>query len=106
LRGRTVSRAASIPALAPGSALANSGVGYFLPAAPLAVVALVPAVLLEAVVLAFILRLSGRRALWISLRANLRSTIVGVVLAIVVDLALVTVRAPSSSPLPGNRPTP
>ena len=57
---------------------------------PVAVVALVPAVLLEAVVLAVMLRLSGRRALWISLRANLRSTIVGVVLAIAVDLALVT----------------
>ena len=40
--------AAFLLAMAPGAALANAGVGYFTVAMPLVVLALVPAVLLEA----------------------------------------------------------
>jgi type IV pilus assembly protein PilA len=78
--------AAALAAM-PVAAHANAGIGFFMIAVPFIVVALLPAVLLEAGVLWRLLPVTPRRALGLSLSANLRSSIWGVFLAIGVDLA-------------------
>jgi type IV pilus assembly protein PilA len=70
----------------PAAAHANAGIGYFMIAVPFIVVALLPAVLLEAGVLWRMLPVAPRRALRLSFSANLRSSIWGVFLAIGIDL--------------------
>ena len=70
----------------PVTAQANAGIGFFIIAVPFIVVALLPAVLIEAGVLWRLLPVAPRRALWLSFSANLRSSIWGVILAIGVDL--------------------
>lgn len=81
--------AAAAFALVPALAFANAGIGYFMLALPIVVAALIPAIPLEALVLKAMLRLPLRRALSLSLWANLRSTLIGVVLGIAIDLLLV-----------------
>ena len=75
-------------ALVSMNAFANSGVGYFMVAMPIVALALIPAILLEAPVLGYLLKLPLRRAALLSLRANLVSTLVGLVAGLAVDLAL------------------
>ena len=75
-------------ALVSMNAFANSGVGYFMVAMPIVALALIPAILLEAPVLGYLLKLPLRRAALLSLRANLASTLVGFVAGLAVDLAL------------------
>jgi len=74
----------------PGAASASGdfGMGFVMTAVPTFVYALGPVILLEAVVLALALNLGPLRALMISLRANVRSTIL-VVLAILAFWLLV-----------------
>jgi hypothetical protein len=79
---------AGLLALAPATALANAGIGYFMLAMPLVGVALVPAILLEAPVLRRVLRLSWRRALWLSFVANSLSTLYGLILGIAFDFLM------------------
>lgn len=71
---------------APLVACANTGVGLFVLAVPITIVGLLPAILVEAPVLARILHLPGRRALWISCIANVVSTIAGFAVAVVTSL--------------------
>ena len=80
--------AAFLLAMAPGAALANAGVGYFTVAVPLVGLALVPAVLVEAPLLRFFLKVPLRRALALSFAANLLSALFGLVLGIAFDLIL------------------
>lgn len=75
-------------ALMPTLAFANAGIGYFMIALPIVVLALIPAIPLEALVLQAILRLSLQRALSLSLWANLQSTFIGLVLGIAIDVLL------------------
>lgn len=80
--------AAALLALAPALAHANVGIGYLLLAWPIVLLALVPAVPLEAAVLKPILRVSWRRGFLLSLGANVRSTLWGLAIAVAVDFAL------------------
>jgi hypothetical protein len=73
----------------PALAQANAGIGYFLMVLPIALAAFIPVVPAEALVISGVLRLPYRQALMLSLRANLRSTLWGLGLAIVIDLVLV-----------------
>lgn len=81
---------AVVLALAPVTAHANVGIGYFMPALNWIFLALVPAILVEACLLASLLPVALRRALRLSLIANLQSTLLGLVLGFAVDIALVT----------------
>ncbi len=74
--------------LAPSAALANSGIGYFMVLLPVMIVALLPVIPLEAVVLARLLKLPFKRALYLAFIANLWSTLAGIVLGIVIDVTL------------------
>jgi hypothetical protein len=85
-------------ALAPVPALANSGVGFFMVGLPVVLLALVPVIPLEALVLAKILGVPYRRALSLSWRANVRSTLWGFVLGIGLDLALLAPTGSSGMP--------
>lgn len=76
--------------LSPGVAHANVGVGYLTLALPFVVLALIPAVIVEALIVQPILRIPFRRALSLSWWANLRSTLWGLGIAIGVDVALLT----------------
>jgi len=69
-------------------ALANTGVGLMMHATPVMVVALVPAILIEAPILARFLKVSLRRGLWLSFVANLVSTFLGTVIAFVASLVI------------------
>lgn len=53
-------------ALMPATAYANAGVGYFMVAMPVVALALIPAILLEAPVLGYLLKLPFRRAALLS----------------------------------------
>lgn len=88
LSNRYLTLAAGITVL-PMSVSANAGIGYFMPALPIVVLALIPAILLEAVVLRIALGLRPKRAFLLSLSANSRSTLYGFILGVVIDLALV-----------------
>jgi hypothetical protein len=90
----------SVSALMPTVALANAGIGYFMIALPIVVVALIPAVPLEGLILRPILRVPMRRAMVIALRANIRSTLWGIALGVGADLLLI-----SSSGSAGPEPT-
>ena len=87
--GRMRAIAAAALALVPALAHANAGIGYFMIALPVVVIALVPAVPLEAAVLKPILQVPWRRAFPLSLGANIRSTLWGFALAIAVDVVLI-----------------
>lgn len=88
---RTISPMLRLVALAialsliPRLAWANAGIGYFMLALPIIVMALLPAILLEACVLAPTLAVPLRRALMLSFGANVRSTLWGLGLGIVID---------------------
>jgi len=84
LRGVLGATLAALPA----SAHANMGIGFFAPSILVTVPALIPAILIEAVVLARMLELRFPAAAGTSFLANLASTIVGAVLAIALDLLL------------------
>lgn len=86
LRGLALVVGACIPLLAH----ANAGIGYFSLAIPLVILALAPAVFIEALVLRFPLKLPYRRALSLSWWANLRSTLWGLFLGIAADFLLVS----------------
>ena len=73
----------------PAVAKANTGIGYHMVALPYVVMALVPAILVEAPVLARLLGVDWKRGLWWSFVANLYSTLFGSILAVVADIALV-----------------
>jgi len=73
----------------PAFAQANAGIGYFLMVLPIALAAFVPVVPVEALVIAGMLRLPFRPAFMLSLRANLRSTLWGLVLGVGIDLVLI-----------------
>lgn len=85
---------AAAVALAPCAAQANAGVGLFAVAIPFTLLALVPAILVEAPILSRMLRVSLKRGLWWSFLANLVSTVAGGILAIVADIAIL---APTGS---------
>ena len=78
----------------PLPAQANVGIGWFAPSLDATIPALLPAILVEAVVLARLLELRFGRALWIAFVANLASTILGAIVALMVD------RVAGSSPYP------
>jgi len=80
---------------------ANVGIGYFMPALPFVLVALVPAILVEACVLAPLLPVPLRRALRLSSIANLQSTLVGFVLGLSLDAALVGLTGSMGRTQPG-----
>jgi type IV pilus assembly protein PilA len=84
----------------PALAQANAGIGYFTLAVPLVLVALAPAVFIEAGVIQFVLKTAYRRALSLSWWANLRSTLWGVGLGLAGDVVLVTLTGS-----PGPEPT-
>jgi hypothetical protein len=74
--------------LAPAIAHANTGVGLFMPAAMANVVALIPVILLEGLILWRLLAVPARRGFYLSLIANLASTIVGFAIGLPIDLLL------------------
>jgi hypothetical protein len=61
---------------------ANVGIGLLALSVPTLVVALLPAILVEAPILARYLRVPFKRALWLSFAANVFSTLVGGIIAI------------------------
>jgi hypothetical protein len=69
-------------------ALANAGIGFLIPASLFIVFALIPIVLIEWPVFAWRLGLPPRRALWVSLAANLVSTFGGALIGVAIDLTL------------------
>jgi Pilin (bacterial filament) len=75
--------AVGVAASAVLDAHANTGIGLLVLAVPVTVVGLVPAIFIEAPILARLLRVRGGRALWLSCVANVLSTIVGFVVALV-----------------------
>ena len=78
---------------------ANAGIGYFMLALPVIVVAFPVAILLEAFVIAPMLAVSIKRALQLSFGANLRSTLWGVGLGVAIDIVLVMTTG-SAGPAP------
>jgi len=72
-------------AACPLAASANTGVGFVLITVPLAVLLLVPVIVLEALVLARMLRLAMRPALAHSGWANLASALAGMILGFAID---------------------
>lgn len=73
---------------APLPALANAGIGLFAVALPITLPALVPAIVVEAPILAWILKIGfGRAFLWSAI-ANFVSTVVGAIIAVAADLAI------------------
>jgi hypothetical protein len=85
---------------APLLAHANTGIGYLLPGAISLVFALLPVVLAEGFVLWRLLGVGFGRGQWMSLVANLASTLAGALIALGVDLALGTATG-SAGPPPG-----
>jgi hypothetical protein len=73
-------------ALAPAAAHANAGIGLLVLAVPITIIALLPAILIEGPVLARILQLPGGRAMWVSCVANIASTILGTLIAVVTSV--------------------
>ncbi len=90
----------AVGVLVPALAHANAGIGYFTLAVPLVLVALAPAVFIEAGVIQLVLKTAYRRALSLSWWANLRSTLWGVGLGIAGDVVLVVLTGS-----PGPEPT-
>jgi hypothetical protein len=75
-------------ALAPAVAQANSGIGLFMPAAMANVVALIPVVILEGLILWRLLRVTAKRGFYLSLIANLASTLVGFAIGVPFDVMM------------------
>lgn len=75
-------------ALWPTAALANAGIGYFMVAMPVVLLALVPAIAIEAGVLRAMLAIGWKRGAALAFRANLLSTLYGVVAGIALDFLL------------------
>lgn len=92
---RRASILAAIAAAAPCVAHANAGVGFLMPAAFVLVLALVPVVVVEGAILSWRLRLGFGRGQWVSLVANVFSTIAGGVLGIAFDFALASLSGSS-----------
>ena len=80
-------------------AIANAGVGFFFLAIPVAVLALIPTVIVEALVLMRLLQVSIWRGLFLATVANLTSTILGVIASIALDFVLVAGLGSSGLPL-------
>ena len=74
--------------LAPAIAHANTGIGLFMPAAMTNVVALIPVVVLEGLILWWLLAVGAKRGFYLSLMANLASTAVGFAIGLVFDIAV------------------
>jgi len=83
-------------------AWANAGIGFLIPSVPVLIVALLPVIFVEAPVLAAFLRLPLSSGLKLSAAVNVRSTLIGVLIAIVADIALMFL-AGGSSGLPPSR---
>jgi hypothetical protein len=73
----------------PLSSHANAGIGFFTVSSPFLLLALAPAILVEAPILSRLLEVSLKRGLWWSLIANLVSTILGAILGVALDILLV-----------------
>lgn len=84
--------------LFPAAAWANVGIGYLFVSAPALLFALVPAIFVEAPVLAAILRVAFPRGLMLSVGANLRSTFFGIGIALVTDFLLMFLSGGSGLP--------
>ena len=69
-------------------AVANVGVGVFIVAAPAVLIALIPAVFVEALILVWMLKVSILRGLFLTTVANLISTILGVIVSFGLDRLL------------------
>ena len=69
-------------------AWANSGIGFLIPSLPALIIALVPVIFIEAPVLSAVLRLPIQAGLRLSAAINVRSTLFGIVIALLVDIAL------------------
>ena len=80
-------------------AIANAGVGFFFLAIPVVVLALIPTVIVEALVLMRLLQVSIWRGLFLTTVANLTSTILGVIGSIALDFFLVVGLGSSGLPL-------
>jgi hypothetical protein len=87
----------------PATAHANAGIGFFLVAVPFVAMAMVPAMLVEAPILSRLLDVSFVRGFWWSVSANFASAILGSLIAVAVDVALVATTG--SSGLEINRTT-
>jgi hypothetical protein len=74
--------------LASPVALANVGIGFLMLTVPVILIALLPVIPLEAVLLQRLLSLPFKRALYLSFIANLWSTLAGSILSFPFDLAL------------------
>ena len=94
---------AAAAALCPSLAHANAGIGFFLLDLPFVLAALLPAILVEALVYVPALHVPLGRALSHSWRANLASTLLGVVLGIAADFGLVAMTG-SAGPEPTRGP--
>jgi hypothetical protein len=73
---------AIIALAAPAAAHANAGVGLLVLASPAAIAALLPAIIVEAPILARMLGIAWKRALALSAVANIFSTLVGLVISV------------------------
>jgi hypothetical protein len=89
LPGRRVALVACGLALLPCAAWANSGIGFLLVSAPAIILALIPAIFIEAPVIARMLGLPFKDGLRLSTRANLISTFLGIAIGLGVDFALI-----------------
>ena len=78
----------AITACVPLVAHANAGIGFFMPASISLVLAMIPVIVIEGVVLARGLAVGAGRGQWLSLCANLVSTIAGGIIGFALDLAI------------------
>jgi hypothetical protein len=85
-------------AFLPAVAWANTGVGFLLLAVPAMILALVPVILVEAPVLSAILKLPFWPGISLSTSINIRSTLLGVLIALVVDFTLAMLSESSGMP--------
>ena len=88
LHSRRAAPLVAIAALAPALAHANAGIGFFTPAAMSLVLALIPVVIVEWVILRWRLSVGTGRAFRLALVANLASTLLGAVIGVALDLLL------------------
>lgn len=75
-------------ALAPAAAHANSGIGLFMPANLMNVLALIPVVIIEGMILCRLLGVRARRGFYLSLIANLASLLVGFAIGVPFDIMM------------------
>ena len=80
--------AAAAAAVISFDACADMGIGLLMMWIPPAIVALLPAILVEGPVLSRFLHVPGRRGLWLSFVANIASTMAGIVVAIAASLVI------------------